>query len=252
MQPMAGTRPVSSAAADTAAGRTAASLAAGPRPEDRRDPRSPHGRHRRRVRRRHGGLRLRRLGARSTWSLTCASAAQEGRTPQLAPGFRRAPAWPRPSMPARAREARDDTSAAGASPEDTALSWPRRWRRQASTAALATSRVPLRATTRRPRRPRHPTDLLLHHDDLPPLLRAAAPDCLLLLFYFLLILMLAHLLLAAAPPPALPLLAWAALPDLSGRSRKGGPARSGGPPFLESQGGERKLGRRRGGGPVIS
>ena len=36
------------------------------------------------------------------------------------------------------------------------------------------------------------------------------------------------------------------------RSRKGGPARSGGPPFLESPGAERNLGRRRGGGPLIS
>ena len=36
------------------------------------------------------------------------------------------------------------------------------------------------------------------------------------------------------------------------RSRKGGPARSGGPPFLESPGVERNLGRRRGGGPLIS
>jgi hypothetical protein len=40
--------------------------------------------------------------------------------------------------------------------------------------------------------------------------------------------------------------------DLSGRSRKGGPARSGGPPFLESPGVKPTLGRRRGGGPVIS
>ena len=36
------------------------------------------------------------------------------------------------------------------------------------------------------------------------------------------------------------------------RSRKGGPARSGGPPFLESPGAERNQGRRRGGGPLIS
>ena len=40
--------------------------------------------------------------------------------------------------------------------------------------------------------------------------------------------------------------------DLSGRSRKGGPARSGGPPFLESPGLMRDLGRRWGGGPLIS
>jgi hypothetical protein len=60
-----------------------------------------------------------------------------------------------------------------------------------------------------------------------------------------------YLPLAAAPPPALPLHAWAA-PDLSGRSRKGGPARSGGPPFLESPGAEPNPGRRRGGGPLTS
>jgi hypothetical protein len=36
------------------------------------------------------------------------------------------------------------------------------------------------------------------------------------------------------------------------RSRKGGPARSGGPPFLESPGAQRNKGRRRGGGPLIS
>jgi hypothetical protein len=40
--------------------------------------------------------------------------------------------------------------------------------------------------------------------------------------------------------------------DLSGRARKGGPARSGGPPFLESPGAQRNLCRRRGGGPMIS
>jgi hypothetical protein len=57
----------------------------------------------------------------------------------------------------------------------------------------------------------------------------------------------------ASGPPAYP---WAALPDLSGRSRKGRPARSGGRPFLESPGVMRVLGpevgRRRGplqGGP---
>jgi hypothetical protein len=37
-----------------------------------------------------------------------------------------------------------------------------------------------------------------------------------------------------------------------GRSRKGGPARSGGPPFLESPGLEPNPGRRRGGGPFAS
>src|SRR4051812_11869892 len=36
------------------------------------------------------------------------------------------------------------------------------------------------------------------------------------------------------------------------RSRKGGPARSGGPPFLESPGLKRNVGRRRGGGPSAS
>ena len=40
--------------------------------------------------------------------------------------------------------------------------------------------------------------------------------------------------------------------DLSGRSRKGGPARSGGPPFLESPGVEPDLGRERGGGLLVS
>jgi hypothetical protein len=56
------------------------------------------------------------------------------------------------------------------------------------------------------------------------------------------------------PPPRLRphLHAWAALPDLSGRSRKGGPARSGGPPFLQSPGLMRDLGRRRGGGLFVS
>ena len=55
------------------------------------------------------------------------------------------------------------------------------------------------------------------------------------------------------PPPHLrpsPHHAWAALPDLSGRSRKGRPARSGGRPFLESPGVMRVLepevGRRHG------
>lgn len=38
----------------------------------------------------------------------------------------------------------------------------------------------------------------------------------------------------------------------SGLSRKGGPARSGGPPFLESPGLMRDLVRRRGGGPFVS
>jgi hypothetical protein len=56
--------------------------------------------------------------------------------------------------------------------------------------------------------------------------------------------------LVAAPPPALHLHAWAALPHLSGRSRKGRPARSGGRPFLESPGVMRVIGpeagRRRG------
>ena len=42
--------------------------------------------------------------------------------------------------------------------------------------------------------------------------------------------------LAAAPPPAHLHHTWAALPGFSCRSRKGGPARSGGPPFLESPG----------------
>src|SRR5215216_5112558 len=48
--------------------------------------------------------------------------------------------------------------------------------------------------------------------------------------------------------------AWAALPApvFFRKSRKGGPARSGGPPFLESPGIERTLGRRRGGGMVLS
>jgi hypothetical protein len=46
--------------------------------------------------------------------------------------------------------------------------------------------------------------------------------------------------------------AWAGQPRLPGRSRKGGPERSGGPPFLESPGVERNLGRRRGGGPLTS
>ena len=61
----------------------------------------------------------------------------------------------------------------------------------------------------------------------------------------------------ARPPPACrrpasgpPAYAWAALPDLSGRSRKGGPARSGGPPFLESPGVKRNLGPEAGRRPV--
>src|SRR5215218_10550279 len=41
-------------------------------------------------------------------------------------------------------------------------------------------------------------------------------------------------------------------PHLPGTSRKGGPARSGGPPFLQSPGGERKTGRGRGGGLLRS
>src|SRR5215210_3062530 len=41
-------------------------------------------------------------------------------------------------------------------------------------------------------------------------------------------------------------------PLLPGTSRKGGPARSGGPPFLESPGGKRKTGRGRGGGLLRS
>ena len=43
------------------------------------------------------------------------------------------------------------------------------------------------------------------------------------------------------PASALLPIAWAALPDFSGKSRKGGPARSGGPPFLESPGVMRTL-----------
>src|SRR5207249_4736897 len=54
------------------------------------------------------------------------------------------------------------------------------------------------------------------------------------------------------PPPALQHHAWAALPGLPGRSRKGGPARSGGPPFVESPGVARNPSRRRGGGPLTS
>jgi hypothetical protein len=57
---------------------------------------------------------------------------------------------------------------------------------------------------------------------------------------------------AAAPPPANLHHAWAALPGFSCRSRKGGPARSGGPPFLESPGVTPNLGRRRGGGMFAS
>jgi hypothetical protein len=60
-------------------------------------------------------------------------------------------------------------------------------------------------------------------------------------------------LLAAAPPPAF-LLSRLGCPArcLFCRSRKGGPARSGGPPFLESPGAQRNLGRSRGGGPLNS
>ena len=55
---------------------------------------------------------------------------------------------------------------------------------------------------------------------------------------------------AAAPPPALPLIAWAALPDLSGRSRKGGPARQRWTPLPRSSGVMGIFGRGRGGRPV--
>src|SRR5215210_7028936 len=41
-------------------------------------------------------------------------------------------------------------------------------------------------------------------------------------------------------------------PHLPGTSRNGGPARSGGPPFLENPGGKRKTGRGRGGGLLPS
>lgn len=57
-------------------------------------------------------------------------------------------------------------------------------------------------------------------------------------------------LLRLDPPTPAPLPACAALPDLSGWSRKGGPARSGGPPFLESTGGTGLFGRRRVGARV--
>jgi hypothetical protein len=58
------------------------------------------------------------------------------------------------------------------------------------------------------------------------------------------------LLPAAAPPPAFLLHAWAALPGSSCRSRKGGPARSGGPPFLRKPRRGAKLGPEAGRRPV--
>lgn len=58
--------------------------------------------------------------------------------------------------------------------------------------------------------------------------------------------------LAAAPPPALTATCLGCPAISIGRSRKGGPARSGGPPFLESPGVVRTRGRRRGGGPLMS
>ena len=89
---------------------------------------------------------------------------------------------------------------------------------------------------------------LPHSTNPSQLPRVTDPDCLPCL-YSLLILLLDHLPLAAAPPPALPHLPGLP-PDLSGRSRKGGPARSGGPPFLESPGGMRVFGPEAGRRPV--
>ena len=85
----------------------------------------------------------------------------------------------------------------------------------------------------------------------PPPPHATDRHCLLPSYSSLTHLLLDNLLL---PPPRLrPSRYLPGLPpDLSGRSRKGGPARSGGPPFLESPGAERNLGRRRGGGPLTS
>jgi hypothetical protein len=58
---------------------------------------------------------------------------------------------------------------------------------------------------------------------------------------------------AAAPPQAFPSIPpGLAHPGLPGRSRKGGPAQSGGPPFLESPGDKRKAAERRGGGLLRS
>jgi hypothetical protein len=78
---------------------------------------------------------------------------------------------------------------------------------------------------------RHPPSHITSLSSARPTRLAAFPSS-----SSLLMLMLTISLLAAAPPPASPLFAWAAPPDLSCRSRKGRPARSGGRPFLESPG----------------
>jgi hypothetical protein len=214
---------------------------------------------------------------------TCASTDQEGQARNLAPACFRSGAarcdhrplqqrdphrshrgrTPVPSTPGAAAVAPASPRVTGERPGATRApaptGQPASGRRTTGEASRRRARSEVARTRTPPTRRRHP-----HRQRLParpasryltfttsPPSPPLTPDCLVLL-YFLLLLTLDPLPLAAAPPPALPPHAWAALQIyLAGRGR-GVQRVSGGPPFLECPGAERKEGRRWGGGSLIS
>ena len=215
----------------------------------------------------------------ATWSVTCASTDQGGTQRRIwPPFFRRRLAAPPPTrrdaelaaaVGRRARRrgragaprAPAAAAAAGAArsrrPAGSRRTLPASDRTSDETASNASrGRAPRRTTntTTTPSttpRPRDPPPLP-HPPTSSPAFPRDRPLTAFSVSYFLLILMLDHLLLAAAPPPALPLHAWAALPRFIWQVEEGGSSAKRWTPLPRKPRRERNLGRRRGGGPLIS
>jgi hypothetical protein len=158
-----------------------------------------------------------------------------------------------PARPGGHRSPAGSASRPGGQPRHAAgepTGQPSRRRATRPRSRTTTPRTRRRHLRRSPR-PRNPAPPATSPSRSSPTSRRDRPLTAFSLSYLLLILMLDHFCL---PPPRLrPFHFMPGLPpDLSGRSRKGGPARSGGPPFLESPGGERDQGRWRGGGLFVS